>query len=103
MTGQLYVEVDFFPGTPVRLVGGETLGLPEIPSIPSTGEQMKGTVEEVIAELRRLPLRETFDAILATVKHIEQVVAAPEVAATSASCTGRSARSENWSLTSMPR
>lgn len=81
VTGQLYVEVDFFPGTAVRLVGGETLGLSEIPSIPSTGEQMKGTVEEVIAELRRLPLRETFDAILVTVKHIEQVVAAPEVAA----------------------
>ena len=81
VTGQLYVEANFFPNTPVRLVGGETMGLPEIPSIPSTGEEIKGTVEEVIAEFRRLPLRETFDAILATVKHIEQVVAAPEVAA----------------------
>lgn len=81
VTGQLYVEANFFPDTPVRLVGGETLGLPEIPSIPSTGEEIKGTVEEVIAEFRQLPLRETFDAILVTVKHIEQVVAAPEVAA----------------------
>lgn len=81
VTGQLYVEANFLPNTPVRLVGGEAMGLPEIPSIPSTGEEIKGTVEEVIAELRRLPLRETFDAILATVKHIEQVVAAPEVAA----------------------
>ena len=80
VTGQLYVEANFFPNTPVRLVGGETMGLPEIPSIPSTGEEIKGTVEEVIAELRRLPLRETFDAILATVKHIDQVVAAPELA-----------------------
>ena len=62
-------------------MGGETLGLPEIPSIPSTGEEIKGTVEEVIAEFRRLPLRETFDAILATVKHIEQVIATPELAA----------------------
>ena len=80
VTGQLYVEANFLPNTPVRLVGGETIGLPEIPSIPSTGEEIKGTVEEVIAELRQLPLRETFDAILATVKHIDQVVAAPEVA-----------------------
>jgi paraquat-inducible protein B len=80
VTGQLYVEANFFPDTPVRLVGGETLGLPEIPSIPSTGEEIKGTVEEVIAEFRRLPLRETFDAILATVKHIEQVIATPEMA-----------------------
>lgn len=79
VTGQLYVEVNFLPDTPVRLVGDNTFGLPEIPSIPSTGEEMKNTASEVVAEIRKMPLRETVDALLATIRHIDSVVASPEV------------------------
>src|SRR5215468_10649108 len=40
VTGVLYVALDFFPGTPVRLLGLDPT-VPEIPTIPSAMDQIK--------------------------------------------------------------
>ena len=46
VTGQLLVDVDFHPGTPIRLVGLEK-EYPEIPTIPSGIEQLKKRIEQL--------------------------------------------------------
>jgi paraquat-inducible protein B len=54
VTGQLRVDLDFRPDTPVKMVGGAT-DLPEIPAIPSELEQLR-------SKLTDLPLRDLVDA-----------------------------------------
>ena len=54
MTGQLRVDLDFRPDTPVRLVG-TIAGVPEIPSISSDLSQLRN-------QLTGLPLRELVDS-----------------------------------------
>jgi paraquat-inducible protein B len=55
VTGQLVVNLDFYPNTPIRLVGLEK-EYPEIPTIPSGIEQLKKRIEQ-------LPLKEIADRL----------------------------------------
>jgi len=50
ITGQLFVDLDFRPGTAVTMVGGD-VGRTEIPSIPST-------LQTIESEIAQLPLKE---------------------------------------------
>ena len=51
VTGQLFVNLDFFPDKPARYVSNET-GYPEIPTVPSSLENLSKTVEQLpISEL----------------------------------------------------
>lgn len=66
ITGQLYINVDFHPEAPAKLVGLEKK-YPEIPTIPSLREQIAET-------LRKLP-----DRILSATEGVEQLVRSPAV------------------------
>jgi paraquat-inducible protein B len=81
VTGQLFVDFDFRPERPVRMAGSSDLRLPEIPTIPSSKEEIANTIDEAITEFRKLPIKETFDATLHSVRHIENLLAAPETRA----------------------
>ena len=50
LTGQLGIEVGFYPGTPVRLSGSKP-GTVEIPTIPSTVERMETSLQKILAIL----------------------------------------------------
>lgn len=63
VTGQLLVELDFHPGTPVKLVGTDT-DYPEIPTIPSSLEQF----EQLVGKLT------------SAIEGIERAVNSPKVA-----------------------
>ncbi|MBN2700304.1 MAG: MCE family protein [Methylothermaceae bacterium] len=78
VTGQLYVDLDFHPDTPVRLVGLEKK-LEEIPAIPSSQEEIESTIGELVKEVRQLPLKETFLTLNSTLTHIDAVVGQPEI------------------------
>ena len=80
MTGHLYIEVDFLPDTPVRLVGSHS-NIPEIPVVPSNSEEIQHTVTKVISDVRELPLREMFNSLLKTVVQIEKLVTSDELTA----------------------
>jgi paraquat-inducible protein B len=71
VTGQLLIELDFQPDKPIKLVGTDT-GCPEIPTIPSTLEELSKQIEEV-------PIEEIFKKLLAAVEGIEKIVNSPEV------------------------
>ena len=66
VTGQLVVNLDFYPNTPVRLVGLEKK-YPEIPTIPSSLEQLTKRFEE-------LPLKEIADRLNETLAGINKIV-----------------------------
>lgn len=66
VTGQLMVNLDFYPNTPIRLVGLEKRN-PEIPTIPSGLEQMTKRWEE-------LPLKDIADRLNETLAGINRLV-----------------------------
>src|SRR5499427_5790184 len=78
VTGALYVAIDFFPDTPVRLLGLDPT-VPELPTIPSAMDQLKSSVEQAMADLRKLPLETIFAEILAMIKRVNALLEAPEV------------------------
>lgn len=71
VTGQLIVAFDFYPDKPVNLVGGD-LEYVELPTIPSTMEQITETI-------RKLPLEELVNQALQVVKNIDSVVNSPDL------------------------
>ncbi len=70
VTGQLYINLDFFPDKPARIVGLQNVH-PEIPTIPSSLEQLSKTVE-------RLPLEEIADKFVASLEGIERFINSPD-------------------------
>jgi paraquat-inducible protein B len=71
VTGQLMIELDFHPNTPVKLVGNET-GYPEIPTIRSGMEELTKTIE-------KLPLEELANKLTEAISGIERTVNSPEI------------------------
>src|SRR5262249_5629304 len=47
VTGQQTVQLDFFPNTPIRLTGIEH-GVPEIPTVPSSMDELTANVSAVL-------------------------------------------------------
>lgn len=77
VTGQLYIELDFRPDKHPRLLGEHFAyrPYPEIPSIPSSKEEIENTVGEALSEIRKLPVQDVAQATLKTLRHIEQILA----------------------------
>ena len=81
VTSQLYVDVNFYPNRPAQWVGAPELGLPEIPTIPSGREELENTIQDTLAEVRELPIKETVEATLHSVQRLEHLLAKPELEA----------------------
>ena len=71
VTGQLMIELDFHPETPVKLVGNET-GYPEIPTIQSGMQELARTIE-------KLPLDQLANKLTEAISGIERTVNSPEI------------------------
>lgn len=82
VTGQLYVDVNFYPEKPAVLVGETELDIPEIPSIPSSAEEIENTIGEAISKIRKLPIEETSNAVLHSAQHVDKILGSPEAQAT---------------------
>lgn len=54
VTGLLFVQVDFFPGTPVTYILPQPSKPTEIPTVPTTLEQAQTAAREIINELRSI-------------------------------------------------
>jgi paraquat-inducible protein B len=74
VTGQLAVDLTFRPDTPVRLVASPAMyaDYPELPTVPSSMEQLAKTIEN-------LPLGELVHDLRQAVQGIERLVSAPEI------------------------
>ena len=71
VTGQLMIELDFHPDTPVKLRGLD-MGYPELPTIPSS-------IEQIAETLKKVPLEAIFEKLLSAITNIEKILSAPEL------------------------
>jgi paraquat-inducible protein B len=78
VTGVLYVALDFHPDTPIKRLGLDPV-YPELPTIPSDIDMLKSTVQQVMADLGKLPLEAVLNEILVLLKRVDSLVALPEV------------------------
>lgn len=79
VTGQLAVNLDFFPNSPIVYQGGYK-DYAEYPTVPSQVEQLRGAAERIIGEIKDAPIGEIFDELLAVLQEMENLVGSEELA-----------------------
>jgi len=76
VTGQLMINIDFYPNSPVKLVGTQKIdiakGVMEIPTIQATLQKLEKTLEEV-------PIGEMVKSVNNSLKAIEALVTSEEL------------------------
>lgn len=77
VTGQLGIELGFYPGTPVRLTGSKP-GYKEIPTIPSTVERLETTAQKILALLEGADLDELSASVERSLLSFGELMAMPE-------------------------
>lgn len=78
VTGQLGVDLDFYPGIPAFFRAADEAYI-EIPTIPSSMEQLQNSLEKVVATIQALPLEEMVQNLADSAKGIRELVNSPEM------------------------
>jgi paraquat-inducible protein B len=78
LTGLLYVDLNFHPQQPARLTGLNYRGLPEVPSIPPTVDEVVTTLEDVVKRIRNMPLEAMVDDLAVTLAEVRKLVGSAE-------------------------
>ncbi len=79
LTGQLYVELDMHPDTPVVLSGGDTR-VPELPTIAAANfDAITASIERFVAKLDELEIEEIGKELLSTLKGANKIINTPEI------------------------
>jgi paraquat-inducible protein B len=80
VTGQLFIQLAFYPAAPPAHFTVDPLTkLPEIPTIPTTLQQVQDTVRKALVKFGELPLEQIITTLNETLKGINRLVNAPEV------------------------
>jgi paraquat-inducible protein B len=79
LTGLLYIECNFFPDQPAILRGINYKGLPELPSIPTTVDQIKNTAEEMFTRFRKLPIEAIVNNLSITMNEVSSIMTSDEL------------------------
>jgi paraquat-inducible protein B len=76
VTGQLMINIDFYPDTPVRLIGGQNMklseGVIEMPTIQTPLQKIEKTLEEI-------PIGEIVNSINKSLQGIERIVTSEDL------------------------
>lgn len=74
LTGQLFVQIDYYPNTPVRLTGNGKYkrSYQEIPTIPTP-------IEKISKLLETIPIDKIIDAMIATIHGVEKLVTSEDL------------------------
>jgi paraquat-inducible protein B len=84
VTGQLFINYDFYPETPVRKAGLEKK-VYEVPTIPTTLQMLTETAEKILSDLRKVNFREIVDNIAQTAEGVNELVNSSDLRETVAS------------------
>jgi paraquat-inducible protein B len=84
VTGLLFVALDFFPGSPINLVQSADgdYRYPEIPTLPTTLEQAKDAVTQILNKLEEIDFKSLITSLELTVDGIKRTVNSPDLEAT---------------------
>lgn len=72
VTGQLFVQLDFMPKVPVRIMSGDDEDYQEIPTAPSPLEKLQET-------LQQLPISELVNKTVAALEKIDTILSSDDV------------------------
>ena len=78
LTGQLYIDLDMHPGTPVILSGEKTPFL-ELPTIPAALEAIKKSVNHLLEKVNSLPLQEMAESLLQILNSTNSLIESDEI------------------------
>lgn len=78
VTGQLGIELGFYPGTPIRLTENKP-GVREIPTIPSTVERLETTVQKILTVMEGADLEALSANVEQTLEAVRSLATAPEL------------------------
>ncbi|KPK26586.1 MAG: hypothetical protein AMJ61_08475 [Desulfobacterales bacterium SG8_35_2] len=73
LTGQLFINYDFYPETPIRKVGLEKK-VYEVPTIPTTLQMLTDTLEQIVDDIRKANFQELIDNIAQTARGANELV-----------------------------
>lgn len=79
LTGLLYVEFNFFRDVPVKLTGRNYKDLPELPSVPTTMDEVKATADEILNKFRQLPIEDIVKDFAVTMKEVRVMMTSDEL------------------------
>ncbi len=78
LTGQLFVELDFFPDAePAEL--GEDGEYPVIPTVPGALDELRGSVMRALSRLQELPLEDIGNELLTTIRGARELTNSVEL------------------------
>jgi paraquat-inducible protein B len=77
VTGQLAVQLGFHPDTPIRLVGDGKV--PEIPTVPTTMQEVVQNVTQALTEIRQLPIPQLIGQLVHSAEGLNTLIHSPEV------------------------
>ena len=73
LTGQLFINYDFYPDTPIKKVGLDKK-VYEVPTIPTTLQVFTETVQKIIADLREVNFQDIVENISQATKGFNELV-----------------------------
>jgi paraquat-inducible protein B len=79
LTGLLFVEVNFHRNKPLNLTGLNYKNLPELPSVPSTEDQLKNTADEILTQFRQLPITDIAKDLTITLKEVRNMMTSDDL------------------------
>jgi len=78
LTGQLFVELDMHPDTPIRLMN-EGGPYPELPTIPASLEQLTASVKSILVKLEKVDMDKIGTEVLEILKGANKLMNKPEL------------------------
>ena len=81
LTGQLFVELDMHPLTPINLVNAAA-PYPELPTIPASLKEIERSVKSFLAKLEKLDLETISNEMIGTLQSADALIGSKEVSAT---------------------
>jgi len=81
VTGQLFVQLDFYPDAPAPTgrLHDPLSGRHEIPTLPTILQKAQTTLRQVLEKLEKLPLEEMLAALQGTLAGADQLLNSPEL------------------------
>ena len=72
LTGQLFIELDMHPDSPIKLVNSDA-PFPELPTIPASMEEMTASVKSILAKFEKVKIEDIGTELLGTLKGTNQL------------------------------
>lgn len=79
LTGLLYVDLDLHPDEQPLLVDAEYKGLVELPSIPTTTEEIRNILVDAAKKIQQLPLEQIVNDLAGSLKEIRELLGSDDI------------------------